>query len=355
MRKWSGCLVLVWLLASASTSAAAGWEFGEKGKRYMKLSTRFQFRYTAFDDSNVDENSFRIRRMRFKMEGDAEPWLKYELQLDGDTTASGSTPDRIRIRDINLGMRVDKAGKVWFKAGQFKAPFSGEELTSSSSLFGIDRAQLNRFVPARQIGAQIGSSTKTDDLYMGSENKYDWAVGVFNGNGVNQTRNDNNSTLVAARFSLHPNEYYTVGANVVTSEDSASTGNSVFGVNFDGRRNLYGFDGGLYYGAFSVYGEYLKGSYDPKDASAPDRDVHGAFIQPGYYVVPGKWQVWYRYDAIDPDENFDDVNDSTWHWIGVNYFISGHDYKVQAAYVSKREDFNSIDNDTFLIQTQIQF
>ena len=346
---------LVWLLAVAASAGASGWEFGEKGKRYMKLSSRFQFRYTAIDDAETEENSFRIRRMRFKLEGDAEPWLKYELQLDGDTAASSSTPDRIRIRDINLGMRVDQAGKVWFKAGQFKAPFSGEELTSSGSLFSIDRAQLNRYAPARQIGVQIGSSTKTDDLYFGSENPYDWAVGVFNGNGINQPRNDNGSSLFSGRFSLHTNELYTVGVSLLSSADSGSTGRSVFGVELEGRRDLFGVDGGLTYGPYSVYGEFLQGSYDPKAEGEPNREVRGGFVQPGYYVMPGRCQVWYRYDTIDPNRDVSDAEDSTWHWIGVSTFISGHDYKVQAAYIAKREAVDAIDNDAFLIQMQVQF
>jgi phosphate-selective porin len=259
------------------------------------------------------------------------------------------------VRDINASLRVDKIGKYWFKVGQFKAPFSGEELTSSAALFSIDRALVNALVPARQIGVQIGTSTKTDDLYLGSEHQVDWAVGVFNGNGINQAQRDNDRSLVVGRVSLHTNEHYTIGFNALAGGVSASLANTLFGIQLDGERNMLGVDGGLYWGPFSVYGEYDRGRFSPDAGESEEFDFHGFFVQPGYYIVAGKWQAWYRWDTIDPNQDATNNKDLDWHWIGVSYFISGHDYKVQAAYIAKKEAVDPVDNNALVVQMQVQF
>ena len=71
------------------------------------------------------------------------------------------------------------------KAGQFKAPFGRQELTSSGNQQFVDRSIASvLFAPARQIGLQIGGQfgfgTAVPDMIT-------YAGGIFNGNGINRT------------------------------------------------------------------------------------------------------------------------------------------------------------------------
>ncbi len=88
------------------------------------------------------------------------------------------------------------------KAGQFKAPFGRQELTSSGNQQFVDRSIASvLFAPARQIGLQIGGQfgfgTAVPDMIT-------YAGGIFNGNGINRTLGENDKYEYTGRVMFSP-------------------------------------------------------------------------------------------------------------------------------------------------------
>ena len=177
-------------------------------KAEINLSNRLQVRYTheTFDGirnppdplptSLEDRGSFRIRRFKTKFDG----WiysknLTFELQLNW--------PDSTNVlEDANLDYDFTSGKRLFrLKAGQFKAPFSQQQLTSSGNQQLVDRSILDSFfVPARQIGVQVwgqfGPRAVADFV--------DWRFGVFNGNGRTVSANDNDEYEYVGRVMVSP-------------------------------------------------------------------------------------------------------------------------------------------------------
>jgi phosphate-selective porin len=313
-------------------------------KAEINLSNRLQVRYTheQFDDIRTppdplptaleDRGSFRIRRMKTKFDG----WiytknLIFELQLNWPDTANP-------LEDANLDYDfTDGKKRVRLKAGQFKAPFSFQQLTSSGSLQLVDRSILDGFfVPARQLGAQVWGQFGPEAV----ADFVDWRIGVFNGNGRTTTANDNDefqyvgrvvvspwggvgyseSNLEAYDFRLSIAGEYNNNDAIVQPASGARTGTEVetFGASavLKAIKSLF------------VYGQYFSGQSESAGGAETDRD--GWLIQTGWLFSP-KWEVAGRYAVLDPDSDTDDNEQTEWR-AGVSWYMNKHNWKLQADY-----------------------
>ncbi|MGH9364457.1 MAG: porin, partial [Thermoanaerobaculia bacterium] len=165
---------------------------------------RAQFRYTYENpDTNAPQSnkgSFRIPRFRMKWDG----WiytkeLTYELQIDVAQVSSTGTNV---LQDANLNYDFTGGTKAFqLKIGQFKAPFSQQQLTSSGNQQFVDRSITDAFfVPGRQLGLQLWGQvgpTAVPDMI-------DWRFGLFNGNGRTVAANDNDKHEYVARLAFSP-------------------------------------------------------------------------------------------------------------------------------------------------------
>lgn len=325
---------------------------GTPGEKSIRLSGRVQVRYTGYDQSEADENSFRIRRIRVKLDGWVHPDVRYEVQV-GTASRSLLETDRIQLLDADAGIELHDYALV--KAGQFKAPFGREFLVTSAQLDSIDRALIESLVPNRQLGAMITSTWDVTDLGRGrKDHRIDYGVGVFNGNGINRDRNDNTDSLIAARVVGRPHDKFSIGGNVFTSKDSASVSSSAVGLSAAGRRTGYGVDARFESGRVKVQGEYIRVDFDPEPARIPDRTLSGFYVQPGVFLVPDVLEGFVRYQEFDPDEDATDDSDKRWTHLGINYFIKkDHTFKLQVEYVLKKEDGIEIDDDVAMAQLQV--
>ena len=85
-------------------------------------------------------------------------------------------------------------GKGLFRVhvGQFKPPYGAQEMTSSGNQKFVDRALVsNSFFRGRETGVALWGAT--------TNNKFEWRVGMFNGNGLTRTFNDNDKFQYNAR------------------------------------------------------------------------------------------------------------------------------------------------------------
>lgn len=128
-----------------------------------------QFDYRAYEKNERDlANTFLIRRARFSVGGRIHQKYEYKVQADFADTAGTI------LRDgwINLNIRPE----VQLKLGQFKEPFSQEELRDDENNDFVERSMVNNLVPSRSPGLELAG-----DVGGGI---FSYQVGAFNGKGL---------------------------------------------------------------------------------------------------------------------------------------------------------------------------
>jgi len=113
----------------------------------LNLSGYVQTMYSSLEDG-ID--GFRIRRARLKLKGEIFKNLHYNLQIDAVKSPC--------LLDATVEFPFSSLTNLVF--GQFKVPFSLENLTSNSGLDTINRSQtVEKLCPGRDIrssGRDIG-------------------------------------------------------------------------------------------------------------------------------------------------------------------------------------------------------
>jgi phosphate-selective porin OprO and OprP len=340
------------VFGSAAGAAAEGLVIGTPGEKSLRISGWMQGRFTGYDQSGADKNSFRIRRARLRLDGDATSSVKYELMV-GSVSRTLLDTDHIELLDADVG--IDLRDYLLIKAGQFKAPFGREFLTTSAELESPERALIEGLIPNRQIGAMVTSTWDMTDLARGSkEHRIDYGVGAFNGNGRNRDRNDNTDVMFVGRVVARPHEHFSIGANGFTSKDSPAVASPAAGLNVIGRRTGFGVDARVESARARAQAEYVQVDFDPEPTRLAKRTLRGFYVQPGVFVVPERLEAWVRYEQYDPDADVKDSSDKRWTHLGLNWFISkDHSFKLQAEYVLRREDGLKVDDDAALAQLQV--
>lgn len=345
---------------------------------YMEISNRVQFRFT---DENPDDNthlpgtpasgdrrgSFRIRRAKFKLEGwFSRPWLTYETQVNYPAV-TGSNVGAL-LEDAVLDVDLSK-GKGTFRvhAGQFKPPNSTQELASSGNQTFIDRALVSAsFYRGRETGVALWGATPN--------NKIEWRVGVFNGNGLTRTVNDNNKFQYNARLMWQPNgsqvlnqRTWVTGA-LYSEGDLESTTTPIYAIainwenldNFgattatDLKSNVLAVDGIYKFKGFSVNGMYAQAWRRPETGAA--FESWGGFIQGSKLFSRRRYEVALRYGRFDPS-NLTAVHNTNEVRGALNYYYARHGLKWQTdvGRVEVQAGPAAAKAKTFEIRSQLQF
>lgn len=316
-------------------------KFNLTSGKALTLNGYTQVRFQSLQEPGK-KDGFDIRRARLDLKGAITEKWDYRMQLDFATSP--------KILDATIGYKAGDYLKI--TAGQFKVPFSMENLTSSNKLESIDRSQVVEALVARgkdvignhngrDIGLQFsGSVLKLNDLYL-----IDYAVGVFDGAGINATDNNEEKDL-AARLLFHPVPGLDIGGSYYDGYDNWLTGTPSAAKNQVRKR----IGGELSYtlNDFSIRGEYIKG----QDGSIARS---GYYAQAGYYFIPKKFQLILKYDTYDADMD-KAKNISTNYTCVLNYMFNDFT-RLQAGYTSRNEEDkdNKINNDVIAIQLQIGF
>ncbi len=165
--------------AKADVTVAAkydkGFTFATSDDQFaLKIVGRLQGRWELFrqgvGDDAEDEltHRFSIARARVTLEGKAFGGTHYKFQTD---FGKGF----VLMRDFYLDQKV---GGFQLRVGQWKKPYSRQQITSSGSLQLVDRSTTDKFGAAgRDIGVAIHNN------YEKSPEGIEWALGVFNGTG----------------------------------------------------------------------------------------------------------------------------------------------------------------------------
>lgn len=295
------------------------------GSTKIKLSGWVQTRWT---NGVGTTNPLEIRRARIALGGNLAEKVAYRVQVDAVRSP------------VLLDARLDYTPKPVAKLtiGQFKIPFSQENLISSRDLISIERSNVvNNLVPGRDTGnngRDIGAQLEGNFYRGDGKPLVDYSVGLFNGAGINR-RDDNRRKDIGARLVVHPlaglslaGDYY----NGASGDKELSRERA--GVEFAYVRKLY-----------SLRGEYIWGH---------DGVVrkYGWYSQFAYRFRP-KWEALAKFDTYDPQRHAGkDVTNT--YLVGVNWYLSNW-VKLQANYGLVDEEARTNLTNLFLSQVQFQF
>lgn len=348
---------------------------------YMEISNRVQVRYShempdervklpGTESAGDDKGSFRIRRAKFKIEGwFYQPYLQYELQMNWPAL-TGSNLGAF-LEDANINWDLTKGRKrLMVRFGQFKVPFGLQELISSGSQQFVDRSLAS-------IAHFRGRDAGVSAWGVLGNNRLEYRAGIFNGNGLTRTLNDNDKFQTNARVTFQPSGAVPLGiwgsgAHMTESDmDSRALGRPVFTVSGAFEQNdlsfastdlaanikstLWTVDTLYKYKGFFATGSYTRGLRRPQDSSIPEFDTYGWFLQGGYFLKPDIWEVAGRYGELDPSDLFAD----TVKEVGgaVSYYYNKHNLKVQADFrrISTEAASGGTTNHELRLQTQFIF
>jgi phosphate-selective porin OprO/OprP len=171
----------------------AGWDQNHAflrsadGRFETQITGYGQLDYRGYQSGNHPPNTFLIRRARLAAEGRVAHY--FEFKVEGDFADTSST----LLRDFYVNIhRIDE---LQLRFGQFKEPFSQEELRSDAVQDFVERSLVNNLAPSRSPGL----------MASGSINKgvFEYQVGAFNGKGL-LALNNNNTPEAVARLRFAP-------------------------------------------------------------------------------------------------------------------------------------------------------
>jgi len=236
-----------------------------------------------------------VRRARIGIDATFFKYLDFKVEGDFAEGSSFSLTDGYAELNYWPEFRV--------RGGQFKVPFSFEELTSSRFIDFVERSVVNNLVPARDLGAMFHGSLLGGTL--------DYSAGIFNGTGQN-TSDNNDAKDYAGRLLVRPFKMLDVPllqklhiAGHMTYGDQ-NTGQSLRGrtdarfeffprVPTSGDRVRYGFEAVHAYGPFGLYGEYVKTREEREGlgtggSNLADVDGRGWYVA-GTWLLTGEEKV----------------------------------------------------------------
>lgn len=318
--------------AEVSTSYGKhGLTFESEEKNFsLSLGARLQFRYTLEDLENRDDlSSFQVKRGKIFASGHAfTKNLKYKIQVN----AAGSA---VTLEDFYGDYKVMEGLSI--QAGQYKVPFNRQELTSSGSQQFVDRAITNEaYALNRDQGIMFHSFLLND--------YFEYALGIFNGNGRNKSANENNGHLYCGRVVLYPFGKF----KMYSESDIEHTEKPKAGFGFAGAYNTkvpfevkendqtlefikdvtaLTVDGIIKWYGFSLLGDYFMEKRDVRNGSSTDSAGFNA--QAGMFIIPEHLEIALRYAQVDPDVD-ESNNTESEIAAGINYFIEKHNLKLQS-------------------------
>jgi phosphate-selective porin OprO/OprP len=321
------------------TTDAAKKSFPLNLSKFLQLSGFTQIRYLNMEEKGK-RSGFDIRRARLDLKGSITPYFAYRLQTE--------FADKPKILDANAEIRI--TDYFTLTMGQFKVPFSMENLASSNKLEMIDRSQVVEALVARgkdvignQNGRDIGIQAGGGFMKKNGIPVIEYRIGFFNGSGINIADTANDAKDVAARLVFNPIKGLSFGGGYYGGYGKALKPD-VEGISQ--ARNRLGFEASYVLSRLSFRGEYIIG----RDFST---EREGWYLQAGYFVIKQKLQLLAKYDTFDTNTSTDN-NTSTSVVFGGNYNFNNWS-RVQMFYTIRTEQVKSVINNYLAIQYQIGF
>jgi phosphate-selective porin len=312
-------------ISEKQVQAAQAKEQPVTSSRGLRLSGWAQTRYISTAGT---KNTLELRRARLQVSGNLADDISYKVQADF-----------VRSPAL-LDARVDFTHFQWARLtiGQFKIPFSQENLISSRDLLSIDRSiVVNTIVPGRDTasnGRDIGIQLEGSLVRRDGRPLFDYSVGLFNGAGTNK-KDDNHRKDPAVRLVAHLTKDFWVGGDYYNGSTGAAQ--------IDKERAATEF--AFVRKDWSLRGEYIWG----RDGNVHER---GSYTQLAYRFRP-QWEGLFKFEDFDPDVH-KAKNEVRTYLMGLNWYLSNW-VKFQMHYGAGDETARPRMNHTFQTQFQFQF
>ena len=278
----------------------------------------------AASASAVQADTFDIRRARITTK------FKFQKYYSGEITIN--TVGAVNVLDVGY-MDLGWFEKAKVRFGQFKMPFSLEQLTSSNNIDFIERSFVDAYIPAKEVGVQVfGSPTKGMTYALALSNGYlsanSTAAELDNrqdGKDVIGRLTHNFSEAMGDKEKvMHVAASFSVGESPITSgfggnRATESRGLSFFtqpvvtGVVGTGDKTMsrmrYNLEGAFAFGATKLQAQYTTQNHDFEVAAVNhDRDITTGYVQVLHTLTGEKWADRYKegaFGALKPIKNFD--------------------------------------------------
>lgn len=286
-------------------------------------------------DAPTQADTVDIRRAYLTLQGKWNEWVTWDLT--GDFAQSGVALD---VAWVNAALN----DKVQIRMGQFKMPFSLEELTSSRFIDFQERSMANVLVPAKERGFMIHGLPLTGTTY---------GIAVSNGQGKNGNDTVQASEGVdligratvnvaellgrraiavghlgiagsvgeqpagardASRLSFRNNE----NRGITFFRTDAFTGDAV-------QRKRLGLEAAIAYGPFKLQGETVTVNYSGKSAAGADydRSIDSYYIGALWMITGERYAETYRngvFGRMTPISSFEPGGSGWGAWeLGVRF------------------------------------
>jgi len=326
------------------------------------------YRYFRYDsDADPDKDKFDIRRARLLLTGHLYRRFFYKFQYEFQGAGSRNLLDAY--------MDASVLPFISFRAGQFKEPFSLEQVTADRNIPFSERSMGYYLTPGRDVGLMAHASFWKDRIYYG--------VGIFNGDGLDDAvGGDSDSPELTGRLVYAPfrnmgvplwnwlqiggsYSYARADRNNVKVEVKTSGLTTFYDVNSAAKFNIirdvdarcrYGAELAWAYGPLLIWGEYINLLFSDVQTSDAAFDInikehYGALlwmitgeeptlkdgviqaIRPRRSLWQGGWGALglaFRYDHFDGgDETYEylvepgvSVQKATGYTIALNWYLN---------------------------------
>jgi phosphate-selective porin OprO/OprP len=319
------------------------------GNGSVSIGGRIHFDYRHFDQNeNVDlpqalsssqADTFDIRRARITTK------FKFAKHYSGEVTIN--TVGAVNILDVGY-MDLTWFEKAKFRFGQFKMPFSLEQLTSSNNIDFIERSFVDRYIPTKEVGVQVfGSPTKGMTYALALSNGYSSA-----NSSTAELDNRQDGKDVIGRLTYNFAEALGDKENVMHVGAAFSAGDSPVGTGFGGNRGTesngltfftqpvlltatgnssktitrqrLGVEGAFAFGRTKLQGQYVNQGHDFEvNGISNDLAIKSGYVELLHTLTGEKWADRYKdgaFGALKPIKNFDGDTMTGGAWeLGVRY------------------------------------
>jgi phosphate-selective porin OprO/OprP len=172
-------------------AVVAGWDQNHAfirsadGRFETQITGYGQLDYRGYGAGNHPPNTLLIRRARLSAEGRVARY--FDFKVEGDFADTTST----LLRDFYVN--VHRIDEFQLRFGQFKEPFSQEELRSDVYQDFVERSLVNNLAPSRSPGLMASGLINKGVL--------EYQIGTFNGKGLLALNNNNTpESVVRLRF-----------------------------------------------------------------------------------------------------------------------------------------------------------
>ncbi len=313
-----------------------------------KLSGYIQVHFRHAEDSSgdgiVDNDDYRVQRVRLSVKGKLYPWLSYDVEVDPRAPEVSGV-----LRDAFITFHVIPRHELRF--GQQKMQFGYENPESSTRLYAVNRTEISDNL-SRGINLRDSGIGLIGNIKLGHGLRFEDAVTVGNGEGLNAQADSTAKKNYWGRVGLR---YKRDGAYPFVARLGVSAGSGdIFDVNepddpTDDTLTTFtrlGTDVQVDHRWFWVSAEYVKGR--DKDSASGERTTPS-----GWYInLVGK-TPWH----VGPIARFDTLNGQEWQrWtLGAYYGEAEARFRILVNYeIRKYRDGERADDKAY-VWTQIKF